>query len=112
MSEIEKLRSKMKSKVKLEDLGKNEETISKSHVEDKVLSEHFNNGTSLYDDKETNKLSVKSRLTVYLDEETEKMFNKMFAEKILSGKKADKSSIVCQAIRSFYNHCMKDSPFF
>lgn len=50
-------------------------------------------------DKPTKQHITKSRLTVYLAPETESIFDRMYADKIVKGKKVDKSSMICEAVR-------------
>ena len=105
MSKMSKLKDKIKSKVKLDDLHVDSDKATSPH-NDKSVNQQSNKVTSEYGDMSPNtqvakslkKQVTKTRLTIYLDAETETLFNQMYANKIVKGEKVDKSAMVCEAI--------------
>jgi len=71
---------------------------------DKGIRPYVDESTKRFSDKSPKKQVAKTLLTVYLDAETEQIFNRMYADKIVSGEKVDKSAIVCEAIRSLHKN--------
>lgn len=44
----------------------------------------------------------KTRITCYVDNESEKLLNEIYAYKLIAGKKAIKSDIICDGIKLIY----------
>lgn len=111
MSGMTDLKSKMKCKVKLDDLSEpvQNESEKRSHG-DKGISQHItlsaNHRSDMSPNQQKNKSVkpqiTKSRMTVYLDENSERLFNEIYAKNILNGEKEDKSSLICEAIELLY----------
>jgi len=49
----------------------------------------------------------KLKFTVYLDPDVEKMFNELYAFRVVSGAGGTKSSIICAALRLYYEKEMR-----
>ena len=45
----------------------------------------------------------KNKFTMYLTEEADKMFNELYAFRLMAGNKKTKSDIVCQALVAMHN---------
>jgi len=50
----------------------------------------------------------KNKFTLYMTPEVEKMFNQLYAFRVMAGSKDTKSDILCEAIEKFHGHVFKE----
>jgi len=114
MSGIEEMTQKIKKKLSLEDLGPVQlDAHTATHTAVQTVKHQSENKTETpsVDPQQSKPVSVNTasqqyskpqynrKVTLYLTEEMYKAFNDIYAQRILQGRKTDKTVLICEAIQ-------------
>lgn len=97
---LDKVKEEIKRKMSFSDTVKptNSENFEIKNNEEISLK------TVKQEDVKTVSLSKKKKVTYYLTEKENKKFEEIYARRLTSGNKTDRSSLICEAIRLLYRN--------